>query len=83
MRSLILWPLLLFSTTALAAETRLVVRARARDGKFVGTSMGGVRVVLRDAQSGQVLASGVTSGSTGNTQTLMKQPQVRGGVARG
>ncbi|WP_241759316.1 hypothetical protein [Pyxidicoccus parkwayensis] len=78
MRSLILWTLLLFSTSALAAETRLVVRARARDGKFVGTSMGGVRVVLRDAQSGQVLASGVTAGSTGNTQTLMKQPQVRG-----
>ncbi|ATB46542.1 hypothetical protein [Corallococcus macrosporus] len=78
MRSLILWTLLLFSTAALAAETRLVVRARARDGKFVGTSMGGVRVVLRDAQSGQVLASGITSGSTGNTQTLMKQPQARG-----
>ncbi|WP_228558080.1 hypothetical protein [Myxococcus sp. AB056] len=78
MRSLILWTLLLFSTTALAAETRLVVRALARDGKFVGTSMGGVRVVLRDAQSGQVLVSGVTAGSTGNTQTLMKQPQVRG-----
>jgi hypothetical protein len=78
MRSLILWTLLLFSTTALAADTRLVVRARARDGKFVGTSMGGVRVVLRDAQTGQVLTSGVTSGSTGNTQTLMKQPHARG-----
>jgi hypothetical protein len=78
MRSLILWTLLLFSTAALATETRLVVRARARDGKFVGTSMGGVQVVLRDAQTGQVLASGVTAGSTGNTQTLMKQPQARG-----
>ncbi|MBU8897798.1 hypothetical protein DRW03_04210 [Corallococcus sp. H22C18031201] len=78
MRSLIVWTLLLFSTTALATETRLVVRARARDGKFIGTTMGGVRVVLKDAQSGQVLASGVTAGSTGNTQTLMKQPQARG-----
>lgn len=78
MRSLILWTLVLFSTAALATETRLVVRARARDGKFVGTSMGGVQVVLRDAQTGQVLASGVTAGSTGNTQTLMKQPQARG-----
>lgn len=78
MRSLILWTLLLFSTAALATETRLVVRARARDGKFVGTTMGGVQVVLRDAQTGQVLASGVTAGSTGNTQTLMKQPQTRG-----
>ncbi|NMO18762.1 hypothetical protein HPC49_13965 [Pyxidicoccus fallax] len=78
MRNLIAWCLLLFSTAALATETRLVVRARARDGKFIGTSMGGVRVVLRDAQTGEVLASGVTAGSTGNTQTLMKQPQARG-----
>ncbi|MBN1206558.1 MAG: hypothetical protein JXB05_16850 [Myxococcaceae bacterium] len=78
MRRLFLWTLLLLSTTALAAETRLVVRARARDGKFVGTSMGGAQVVIRDAQTGQVLASGITAGSTGNTQTLMKQPQARG-----
>ncbi|WP_194869146.1 hypothetical protein [Myxococcus sp. AB025B] len=78
MRSLILWTLLLFATESLAVETRLVVRARARDGKFVGTSMGGVQVVLRDASTGQVLTQGVTAGSTGNTQTLMKQPQVRG-----
>ncbi len=80
MRSFFLWTLLLLSTTALAAETRLVVRARARDGKFVGTSMGGAQVVIRDAQTGQVLASGVTAGSTGNTQTLMKQPHARGAL---
>jgi hypothetical protein len=78
MRSLLLWTLLLLSTTSLAAETRLVVRARARDAKFVGTSMGGAQVVIRDAQTGQVLASGVTTGTTGNTQTIMKQPQARG-----
>ncbi len=77
MRSLILWTLLLCSSVALAAETRLVVRARARDGKFIGTSMGGVRVVLRATQTGRVRASGVTAGSTGNTQTLMKQPRAR------
>jgi hypothetical protein len=40
--------------------------------------MGGAQVVIRDAQTGQVLASGLTAGSTGNTQTLMKQPQARG-----
>jgi hypothetical protein len=78
MRRLFLWTLLLLSTTALAAETRLVVRARSRDGKFVGSSMGGAQVVVRDAQTGQVLASGVTVGTTGDTQTLMKQPHARG-----
>jgi hypothetical protein len=35
-------------------------------------------VVIRDAQTGQVLASGLTAGSTGNTQMLMKQPHARG-----
>ena len=36
MRNLILGCLVLFSTAALATETRLVVRARARDGTFIG-----------------------------------------------
>jgi hypothetical protein len=76
--SLMLLSLLMFPTVALATETRLVVRARARDGKFVGTSMGGALVVIRDAHTGQVLASGVTAGSTGNTRTLMMQPHARG-----
>lgn len=78
MRGLCLLMVVLLSTASLAEETRLVVRARARDGKFVGSSMGGAQVVVRDAQTGQVLASGATAGSTGNTQTLMKQPQARG-----
>lgn len=70
--------LLLLSLPALGTETRVVVRARAKDGKFIGTSMGGARVVLRDAETGQVMASGLTTGTTGDTQRLMKQPHVRG-----
>lgn len=78
MRILSVLTLLLLSTPTLAEGTRVVVRARALDAKFVGTSMGGARVVLRDAESGQVLAQGVTSGTTGDTQRLMKQPHTRG-----
>ena len=78
MRILSVLMLLLLSTPTLAEGTRVVVRARARDGKFVGTSMGGAQVVLRDAGTGQVLARGVTSGTTGDTQRLMKQPHTRG-----
>lgn len=70
--------LLLLATPTLAEETRVVVRALAQDGKFVGTSMGGAQVVLRDAETGEVLARGVTSGTTGDTQRLMKQPRTRG-----
>ncbi|PTL75208.1 hypothetical protein [Vitiosangium sp. GDMCC 1.1324] len=78
MRGFIALTVLLLSLPALAAETRVVVRARARDGKFIGTSMGGARVVLRDTETGQVLASGLTTGTTGDTQRLMTQPHARG-----
>ncbi len=70
--------LLLFAGTSSAVETRLVVRARAKDAKFIGTSMGGALVVVRDAQTGEILAKGFTFGTTGNTKILMKAPHIRG-----
>lgn len=54
-----------------AERTVLTVRTIAKGAKFVGSSMGGVRIVVRDVDSGQVLASGVTKGSTGDTARLM------------
>lgn len=61
----------LVSTPAAAEPTDVTVRVLSRDGKFVGTSMGGARVVLRDVHTGEVLASGVTEGGTGNTSKIM------------
>jgi hypothetical protein len=58
-------------TPALAEPTDIVVRVLSKDAKFIGTSMGGVRVTLRDADTGQVLAAGVTEGTTGNTKLVM------------
>ena len=67
-----------------AAPTKLVVRAKAKDSKFVGTSMGGARVVVRDAETGKVLAEGLTAGGTGNTRTIMLEPMKRfGRIAEG
>ncbi|SDK37084.1 hypothetical protein [Microbulbifer yueqingensis] len=60
-----------------AEPTELVVRARAKDAKFIGTSIGGARVIVREAASGRILAEGMTSGSTGNTEVIMKQPHRR------
>lgn len=60
------------------AETRVVVRARTKDAKFIGTSMGGAQVVIRRADTGEVLASGTTSGGTGDTTRIMVEPHVRG-----
>lgn len=58
-------------TPALAEPTDVTVRVLSRDAKFVGTSMGGVRITLRDEQTGEVLARGVTQGGTGNTSRIM------------
>ncbi|WP_237057495.1 hypothetical protein [Microbulbifer sediminum] len=69
--------LLLTPALATAEPTEIVVRAKARDAKFIGTSIGGASVRIRDAESGTILAEGLTSGSTGNTDVIMKQPHSR------
>jgi len=64
--------LLAVAATPVAAEpTEVTVRVMSKDAKFVGTSMGGARIVLRDVHTGEVLASGVTAGGTGNTSKIM------------
>lgn len=59
------------SSPARAAPTEIVVRVISQDAKFVGDTMGGAEVVLRDATSGKVLAQGVTRGGTGDTALIM------------
>ncbi len=67
-----------------AVETKLVVRAKSKDAKFVGTKMGGARVVITDSETGKVLSDGLTSGGTGNTQKIMIEPKTRfGQIAEG
>jgi hypothetical protein len=68
---------------ALAEPTPLTVRVLAKDAKFVGEGMGGVRVLVRDAETGALLAEGVTSGVTGDTDKLVRQPKVRGAALAG
>lgn len=47
-------------------ETKITVRVQARGGKFLGDDIGGSLVTLRDGQTGEVLASGVTRGGSGS-----------------
>lgn len=58
-------------------DTDIVVRAKARDGKFIGSSVGGAMIRIKDADSGKILAEGVTEGGTGNTDLIMKTPKTR------
>ena len=63
----------LISTAAQAEPTEIVVRVLGNDSKFIGTSMGGMRVTLRDAQTGEILATGLTQGATGDTRRIMHE----------
>jgi len=71
----------------LAAEpTEIAIRVISLGGKFVGTSMGGAEVIIRDVHTGEVLAKGVTSGTTGDTKRIMaggprNQPVADAGAA--
>lgn len=69
--------LLLAAAPAAAEETPVTVRVLSADAKFVGTSMGGARVTLRDTATGELLAQGITRGSTGDTERLMATPRER------
>jgi len=60
-------------TGAWAEPTDIVVRVLSKDAKFIGTSMGGMQVTLRDAHTGEILATGLTRGGTGDTKRLMHE----------
>ena len=53
----------LLAGPALAEPTAITIRAISHDGKFIGDSMGGVRVRLTEAASGRELAAGITDNS--------------------
>ncbi|HEY6871768.1 MAG TPA: hypothetical protein VI298_03460 [Geobacteraceae bacterium] len=64
--------------TAMATPTQLTVMVRAKDAKFIGDSMSGVLITIRNADTGELLAKGVTAGTTGDTENTMKKPRQRG-----
>ena len=63
---------MLLAAPALAEPTPVTVHVISQDAKFVGDSTGGAQVILRDAESGRILAEGVTTGGTGNTDRIMQ-----------
>lgn len=58
--------------------TEVRVRVLAHDAKLVGSGVGGARVTVRDAETGELLARGEHQGGTGDTDLIMRQPQERG-----
>lgn len=76
--TILLPPLFLFSATTMAEPTQVMVRAKAVDAKYIGTSVGGVRVIVEDTETGEILDEGWINGDTGDTDTLIKNPVRRG-----
>jgi hypothetical protein len=70
--------------SAVAEETFLTVHVKAKGSKFIGSSMGGARVLVTDAQTGEVLAKGRTKGGTGDTGLIMSGDEGgKGPISRG
>jgi hypothetical protein len=67
----------LFAQTG-GKETRVMIRAIARDAKVIGTHVGGARITVRDTATGEILAQGMQQGGTGDTDVIMKKPHTRG-----
>ncbi len=61
-----------------AEPTDVTVRIISKGAKFVGSSMGGVQITLRDANTNELLAKGQTSGGTGSTEKIMETAHKRG-----
>jgi hypothetical protein len=62
-------------SSALAEPTEITVRVLSKGAKFIGTAVGGAEISLRDADTGEVLAQGMTMGGTGNTPKIMTTPR--------
>ena len=62
---------------AAAEQTQVDIRALALDAKFIGNSMSGMAVLVEDADTGEILDTGVTSGGTGDTDRIIRQPSAR------
>jgi hypothetical protein len=70
--------LALYGASASGVETRIMLRVKSVDAKFVGSGVGNMRAVVQDAETGEILDQGWITGGSGDTQRLMEAPLQRG-----
>ena len=75
---LLLCMIFIFPMGILSQETEVMIRVQSKDAKFIGTSLGGARIIVKEEETGKILAEGVTQGSTGDTERIMNTPLTRG-----
>lgn len=69
---------MIFPENLIGQTTDVMIRALSKDAKFIGTSMGGAKVIVKNAETGEILAEGMTEGITGDTDKIVKDPITRG-----
>jgi len=84
MKKLVVWMLVAVSVThpmtpvAAQQPTRVRIRVVSHDAKIVGSGVGGARVYVKNAATGEVLVEGIQEGGTGNTTAIVVEPVPRG-----
>lgn len=56
-------------------KVKVAVYVLAQDAKFIGDYTGGVEINVFHRDSGELLAQGITKGTTGDTDQIMQHPQ--------
>jgi hypothetical protein len=56
--------------------TRILVRVVAHGAMVLGREVGGARVTITDVETGEVLASGIQQGETGDQNQIMRTPHL-------
>lgn len=69
--------LALTSAFCYAQPTKVIVRAKAKDAKFLPATLG-VHVTIRNNNTGEVMAKGMAVGGSGNTELIMADAIKRG-----
>lgn len=79
MRTLFLLTALFAAAPLLAqpVDTQVRVRVASQDAKLLHDGVGGARVTIRDLATGDTLAAGVQTGSSGSTDRIMREGRAR------
>lgn len=51
--------------------TQLMIRAVSHDAKVIGTKVGGARIMVKNLETGEILAEGLQEGGTGSTERII------------
>ena len=82
MNRLIAFAAFLAASPALAVPTPVTVRVLSQGAKFIGTGMGGMKVVIADSDSGKALADTPRSGLS-ETEVFEAQQRASSAEAQG